>query len=210
MAASQFERKWFRTGVGMRVKTRVQGQSLGDGLALAPALLLVVMSLLFFSIRNWNGLWFPAFGDELEHLLGGKVLNAGGVLYRTYVDSHGPVTFVLTEFYGAVFGWSHANSARLISTGFALLASMFVATSPALPNTMTRLWATNLFLGLIAAVWLTQGLYLVSYYPIAGSLVTVGLVSFVVASWRGSRISNLLALGAVAEVVEIQGGVVSG
>src|SRR5262249_28594787 len=109
----------------------------------------------------------------------------GATLYRSFVSQHGPLTFMLTQLYGAVFGWNHVNGARLISAALALAAGGCIVASPALPGHMERLWAFALFLGLIANVWLLQGLYLVNYHAIAGFLLVVALALFAVPAWRG-------------------------
>jgi hypothetical protein len=169
----------------------------------ALPLLLAVLAAYFFAVRVRHGIWFVGFVDESEHLLGGKMLNAGAVLYRTFVTQHGPVTFMLTQAYGAIFGWRHANGARLISAALALDAAACVATTPALPDRVARLWAAALFLGLTASVWLLQGLYLVNYHAIAGFLLVAALALCVVPAWRGAAVDRgrAFAAGACAMLV---------
>ncbi len=153
--------------------------------ALLAASALAVLAAIFFAIRVWHGYRFIGFVDESEHLLGGWMLNQGAILYRTFVSQHGPVTFMLTQAYGAIFGWRHPNGARLISAALALAAGACVATTPALPGRIARLWAVSLFFGLSASVWLLQGLYLVNYHAIAGFLLVAALALCVVPAWRG-------------------------
>jgi hypothetical protein len=160
--------------------------------------MLAVLAAYFFAVRVWHGYRFVGFVDESEHLLGGKMLNEGAILYRTFITQHGPVTFMLTQAYGAIFGWRHANGARLISAALALAAGACVATTPALPVRIARLWAAALFLGLIATVWLLQGLYLVNYHAIAGFLLVAALALCVVPAWRGVPVDRARAFAAGA------------
>src|ERR1700710_1580902 len=167
--------------------------------ATAPLpLLLLVAALVFFLLRSWHGLWFLPFADESDHLLGGRAIDAGGRLYASYIDSHGPLIFMLTQAYGAVFGWAAPNGARLILTGLFLIAGGWLAMPPALAMRAQRLLAVSLFLGISASLWLVQGFYLVSYYPVSGALAAIGLAGFVAGSWTGARF--LAAAGAVAGV----------
>jgi hypothetical protein len=166
--------------------------------AVALPLMLAVLAAYFFAVRVWHGYRYLAFVDESEHLLGGKMLNEGAILYRSFVTQHGPVTFMLTQAYGAIFGWRHANGARLMSAALALGAGWCVATTPALPGRIARLWAAALFLGLIASVWLLQGLYLVNYHAIAGFLLVAALALCVVPAWHGVRVHRARAFAAGA------------
>jgi len=141
-------------------------------MALSPWAL-TALGLAVFLQRARAGLWFLPFADESMALLGGRVLNAGGVLYRDFIDDHGPLLFLLTSAYGRWVGWANPNSARLIPVGMMVLAAAALAASPALSGRASRLWATGLFLGLIASTWLFQGLYLINYYTLGGALSVV-------------------------------------
>jgi hypothetical protein len=152
-----------------------------------------VLAVLFFALRSYNGIYFVQFSDEFTHLLGGKVLNAGGRLYQTFVDSHGPTIFMLTQAYGAVFGWSDPTYARLIMVALALLASASVAASPALKTPANKIRGVSLFLGMLAAVWLLQGLYLINFYAVAGMVAVIGL-SFLTGIWMGRNIPHTVAV----------------
>jgi hypothetical protein len=155
---------------------------------------LLVVGLVMFLQRARHGLWFVGFSDESAALLGGRVIDAGGVLYRDFVDRQGPVLYMLTSAYGALAGWAHPNFARLILVAFWALAALAIGWSPALPNRASRIWATGLFLGLTAPVWLIQGLYLVNYYAIAGALAVIPLALFAVPTWLGRPIAPCAAL----------------
>lgn len=139
--------------------------------------------LVFFGWACWKGLWFLSFCDEGEHLLGGQMLNEGGRLYVTYIDSHGPAIFMLTQLYGAVFGWHFPQGARLFLIVLALLAAVSISITPALSDRRHRLLASLIFLGSLASYWLMDAFYMVSFYPVAG-LITVGLLAlFAVPTW---------------------------
>jgi hypothetical protein len=165
--------------------------------SLAPALL-AIFAALFFAIRVWHGIWFTAFVDESEHLLGGKMLDAGATLYGNFVSQHGPVIFMLAQAYGALFGWDHPNLARLMSAALAVGAGLCVVTTPALQGRIERLWAAALFLGLQAAMWLMQAAFLVNYHTVAGFLLVAALSLFIVPAWLRRPLARWRAFAAGA------------
>jgi hypothetical protein len=134
-------------------------------------------AIAFFCLRIWHGVWFISFNDEAMHLLGGRFLDAGGRLYKGFVDLHGPGIFMFAQAYGALFGWSNGNYARLVPAALVGLSGIAVALSPALGGVAGRAWALALFYGLTASVWLVQGLYLFSYQPVSAAFLTVLLAS---------------------------------
>jgi hypothetical protein len=160
-----------------------------DPIAKAFGLVLALAALSFFIIRNVHGWTFLPFGDEAAHLLGALALHSGDRLYRSYVDQHGPVIFMVTQFYGVLTGWHDLTYARIVSTAFALVSVLSVAFSPVLTSGLGRLWAAALYLGALASVWILQGLYMDSYHTIAGAFVVGGLGLFVMPAWFG-RISS--------------------
>ena len=141
--------------------------------------LVCLLSLTFLAETMWDGLTFPSFFDEATHILGGKMLDSGAILYRTFIDSHGPFIFFLTQIYGLVAGWSNPNTARFINLLFMAGSIVSVVTSPSLNGTMPRIWAVTVLAGLMATVWLHQGLFMVSFYPVAGALAGISLSSIV-------------------------------
>ena len=150
----------------------------------------VVIAAAYFAIRVWQGIWFLPFMDEAEHLLGGQMLNRGAILYRDFITQHGPVTFTLTQLYGAIFGWAHPNGARLISPILALFAAICVVSAPIEPTRLFRPMALALFLALEASVWLVQGIYFVNYHAIAGFLLASSFAVFVVPLWCGTHVDR--------------------
>ena len=175
--------------------TRARGPALLARCARALPLLAALAAALFFARRAWFGLTAIGFNDETMHLLGGWALDSGERLYRNFDDVHGPGIFMLMQAYGALFGWAHANGARLVIAGLAVLAGLAVGTSPGLQG--ARRWcAVALYFGLLATVWLTQGLYLVSYYPISGAFAVMVLAWFVVPACARTRVPRPAAAAA--------------
>ena len=158
-------------------------------LAVSAILCLCWLSLLAATL--WDGLTFLSFFDEATHILGGRMLDSGAVLYRDFVDSHGPFIFFLAQVYGLAAGWSNPNTARVVNILFVACSVVSIATSPALGSTTARLTAVAAFAGPLSAVWLRQGLFMVSFYPIAGALAGIPLSSLVLPA-------ALALLGAVA------------
>jgi hypothetical protein len=159
--------------------------------------LLAAASLLFFLRRARFGVYAIGFNDEVMHLLGGWALNSGERLYRDFVDQHGPGIFMLAQVYGALFGYGHANNARLVIAGLAVIAGAAVATSPALRGPQRALGAA-LYFGLLACVWLVQGLYWFSYYPVSGAVAVIALAWFTIPACARARIPVAAAAGAGA------------
>ncbi len=170
-------------------------------LAVLPAVaravpwVLAAAAVLAFGARAVFGLTALGFNDETMHLLGGWALDSGDRLYRDFVDLHGPAIFMLAQAYGALFGWAHANGARVVIAALAVLAGGAVATSPALRGT-ARACAAMLFFGLLATVWLVQSLYLFSYYPISGAFAVITLAWFVVPACTRAELPPGLAFAA--------------
>ena len=163
---------------------------------LAVSAILCLCWLGLLAATMWDGLTFLSFFDEATHILGGRMLDSGAVLYRDFVDSHGPFIFFLTQAYGLVAGWSNPNTARVINILFVACSVVSIATSPALKSTTTRLTAVAAFAGLMSGVWLRQGLFMVSFYPIAGALAGISLSSLVLPAALAARTSRIHAVAA--------------
>ncbi len=142
------------------------------------------------------GLSFLTFPDEAAQVLGGQILDDGGVLYRTFVDSHGPFIFMLAQVYGGMFGWSAPNGVRGFNILLTVLAVLSVAASPALTSPRARIWAMSLFCTLLAGIWLRQGFYQFSFYPLAGALASIVLSGLVLPACQGGSPSPGRALPA--------------
>lgn len=189
---------------------RVQAESVGSMRvgsrwpAILAAMLVCLVASLLLAVRLEDGITFLSFWDEATHVLGGKVLDSGGTLYRSFVDSHGPFIFLLTAIYGRLSGWSDPNMARLINVVLVVASAASIAACPALRTPVARLWGVGLFAGLPAAVWLPQGLFMISYYLVAGALAGLVLTGFTLGCWQGvppSRSHAILAGLAAACVV---------
>ena len=152
----------------------------GD-LAAATALLAAI--LLFFGRRAWHGMRFGQFGDETLHFVGAQVLAGGGLLYRDFMELHGPVAFALPQLYGALFGWAEPLNARIIPISLTLCAACAIASSAALRGAWERMLAPAIFLGLIATIWVVQTLNMVDYQPEAGAMLLIGFALLTFPAW---------------------------
>ena len=165
-------------------------------LPLAMNAILCLLWLGVLAANMWSGLTFLSFFDEATHILGGKMLDSGAILYRGFVDSHGPFIFFLTQVYGLAAGWSNPNTARVINVLFIVCSIISVATSPVLGSMTTRISAVAMFAGLMSDVWLRQGLFMVSFYPVAGALAGISLSSFVLPAVPQAKAWHLHAVAA--------------
>jgi hypothetical protein len=150
-------------------------------LTAAGVLLLAV--LVFFGRRAWHGMRFITFGDESMHFVGAQAIQAGAILYRDFIELHGPLAYALPQAYGVFFGWAEPLHARIIPVSLTLAASTAIAASAALRGVWERIMAVAIFLGLITSVWLVQSLCLYDYQPAAGALLLIGFALFVLPAW---------------------------
>jgi hypothetical protein len=141
-----------------------------------------------FGARCVRGFHFLPFGDESVQLLGARALRAGDVLYRDFIDAHGPLSFIVAQAYGSLFGWKEPLDARRAIAGLTVLAAACVVTSPMLRSKASRLWAGGLFLGLLAEPWLIHALNMVNYYVIGGALMVPALAWVVFPALVGATV----------------------
>ncbi len=176
-------------------------------LRLLPACGFCLAGLGFFGLRLWLGTSLLGFADEDLHVLGAKVIASGGRLYRDFVDIHGPLIFILSQLYGAVFSWSWPNGARLCGAFLMAAGLLAIVCGPGLSGLRPRLWCGGLLGVWLAAVWLRQGLNLLDYYAPAGALAALFLGTYGLGAWRGAQIARspafiaglaLAALGAAS------------
>ncbi len=148
-------------------------------------LLLCLLCLIFFAWRAHHGLRYATFGDETMHFVGAQVLLSGGILYRDFIEVHGPLAYAIPQAYGAIFGWREPLNARAIMIVLTLGAAASVAFGACLRGAWERLLALALFLGLTTTVWLIQGLCLYDYQPVSGALLLIGVALGVAPWWVG-------------------------
>jgi hypothetical protein len=146
---------------------------------------LCLLCLIFFAWRAHHGMDFTTFGDETMHFVGGQVLLNGGILYRDFIEVHGPLTYAIPQAYGAIFGWREPLHARAIMIVLTLGAGAAVAFGASLRATWERLLGFAISLGLTTTVWLIQGLCFYDYQPLSGALLLIGLALGVAPWWVG-------------------------
>lgn len=141
--------------------------------------ILFIISILFFLYKTILGLGYLPFSDESGHIIGAVAINRGDILYRDYIDAHGPLVFIVTWLLGKCIGFSHIGLLRLVSTCFISVTGITVFFSPIFVYLWQRLLATSLWFFSIACVWIVQGLYLDSYWTIGGALTVIALASVI-------------------------------
>jgi hypothetical protein len=168
-----------------------------------PAASLAALTIVLFCLRARHTLWILPFTDETQHILGGRVLHASGILYRDFVDSHGPLAFLLAETSDRLIGIDQPGAARIIVLLAMFLATVSVVASPCLRGAWERLSALALFLGLSTSLWIVQALFMLTYQPLAGMLLVIGAAQFTFCAWCGAvpcRV-GLFAAGAAFALV---------
>ena len=139
---------------------------------------------------------FSTFGDETMHFVGAQVLLAGGILYRDFIELHGPLAYAIPQAWGALFGFKHPLQARLILVVFTLGTGAAIAAGACLRGAWERILALAVFLGLITTLWLVQSLCLYDYQPPAGALLMTGLALGVLPCWFGETPSPVALFAA--------------
>lgn len=167
------------------------------------ATLFLTLSICYFFLVSNRGFWFLSFGDEAEHLLGAKIINDGGRLYVDYVDTHGPVIFLLGQIYGFIFGWHFPQGARAFLPIMGLFLPILTFLSLKRITYEMKCTAISTYLLIISFWWLYEGLYLVSFYPISGFLISILLSIFIFPSLREEDLpsSTLIASGSLCVII---------
>ncbi len=159
---------------------------------------LLLAALVLFGRRAKHGMRYPLFGDESMHFVGAQMLSRGGILYRDFIEVHGPLAYALPQAYGALFGWAEPLHARIIPVGLTLAAGAAVTASPSLRGAWERIAALAIFLGLSSTVWLVQSLCLYDYQLPAGALLLICAALFTVPAWFDAPIRCAAAFTAGA------------
>ena len=139
--------------------------------------------VLLFCRRAWHALWFMPFVDETEHIIGGRVLRAGGFLYRDFVEQHGPLPYALGELSSYVPHFAQPGAARLLMLALMAAATAAVAASPCLRGWWERCCAAALFVGLTGSLWIVQALCMLDYQPVTGMLLVIGCAQSTFCAW---------------------------
>jgi hypothetical protein len=147
------------------------------------ALLLLLACTGFFLWRAKHGMRFNTFGDETMHFIGAKALLSGKILYRDYIELHGPLAYAIPQGFFWIFGWGEPLHARAILIVLTAIAALSVGGSPCLGDMWERMVAAAFFLGMITTLWIVQGLCLYNYQPPAGAFMVIALALTVFPSW---------------------------
>ncbi len=151
---------------------------------------LAVLAVLYFGLKAFYGLGTPSFGDESGHILGGLALAKGEILYRDYIDAHGPLIFALSWLVGLVADFRHAYLMRLIPIVCTMGTAAAVFLSPVLQKWSTRSLATAAWLAAMAAQWTVQAFNMDSYWTIGGDLLTVIMALLVLPVLLGEGVDH--------------------
>jgi hypothetical protein len=152
---------------------------------LAAAAALATLTLLMLCRRAFHGLLILGFVDETGHIVGARVLHAGGLLYRDFVDTHGPLVYAIAQLSELIPRIPQPGAARLLMLLGTLAATTAIALSPCLRGTWERCCAVAIFAGLTSTLWLVQALGLLDYQPLAGLLLTIACAQFISVAWCG-------------------------
>jgi hypothetical protein len=171
-----------------------------DVAGVLPAALLVAAVMGLYLRRALHGMWILPFVDETGHILGARVLEAGGVLYRDFVDAHGPLAYAVAEMSDYFPGLVQPGGARATMIAAMLATATAVAASPCLRGASERLCSFSLCLGLSWSLWLVQGLCMLNYQPLAGMLLAIAAAQFTFCAWRNVAPSRAGAVAAGAAI----------
>ncbi|WP_281701445.1 hypothetical protein [Acetobacter malorum] len=133
----------------------------------------LVISFSIFLVQAYYGFGYHSFGDESGHDIGGWAIEKGDVLYRDYIDAHGPLVFFTTWLLGKVVGYKYAFLFRLNAVFITLLAAFGLYYASNAPSWRERLLSPALFLGLLGPVWIIQALNMNGYWIFGGDLTVL-------------------------------------
>lgn len=139
--------------------------------------LLFLLSIVFFIYRNIIGFGYLPFSDESGHFLGAIAIHHGDILYRDYIDAHGPVIFMLTWLLGQILGFTKVWLFRLVSTIFIILAGITVFRCSIFKELWQRFLATFFWFFSISSFWIVQAVYTDSYWTVGGALTVIILAT---------------------------------
>lgn len=141
---------------------------------------IVVVSVSIFLIQAVYGFGYHPFGDESGHDIGARALEKGDILYRDYIDAHGPVVYFATWILGKLVGYKYAFLFRLNAVIITVLAAFGLYHASRSTVWRERLIAPALFLGLIGPVWIVQALNMNGYWIFGGDLTVLACCLLVV------------------------------
>ncbi|GBQ05379.1 hypothetical protein [Acetobacter cerevisiae] len=124
-------------------------------------------------MQAYYGFGYHSFGDESGHDIGGWAIEKGDVLYRDYIDAHGPLVFFTTWLLGKVVGYKYAFLFRLNAVFITLLAAFGLYYASNASPWRKRLLSPALFLGLLGPVWIIQALSMNGYWIFGGDLTVL-------------------------------------
>lgn len=149
---------------------------------------LAMLAVLYFGLKTFFGLGAPPFGDESGHILGGLAIVRGDILYRDYIDAHGPLIFALSWLVGLVTDFRHAYLMRLIPVVCTMASAVAVFLSPALRKPSARYLATAAWLVAMGAQWTIQAFNMDSYWTIGGDLLAAAMALLVLPVLLGDEV----------------------
>lgn len=56
---------------------------------------ILIILLLSLLLLNFSNILHESFTDEYDNLLGGSIINNGGLLYKDFFSNHGPAAYYL-------------------------------------------------------------------------------------------------------------------
>jgi hypothetical protein len=135
-------------------------------------------AVIWFLARALQALPLLEFGDETEHYVVARMLEAGERLYSTVFANHGPLPYALSHLWLLLTGAASLASYRLMPLALYALCAAAIYASPVFTQTRARLHALTLFLVPLGVVYAGTTLHMVMYQGMAGALLTIELALF--------------------------------
>ncbi|WP_156478120.1 hypothetical protein [Acetobacter malorum] len=149
-------------------------------------------SVILFAVSSVKGIGSPSFGDESGHMLGAFALTHGDILYKDYVDAHGPFIYMLSWMPALLVGFHGAYLLRCVPIATTLVAAWAIFYSPLFKMHASRFLGVAFWLGAMAFFWVAQGLNMDSYWIVGGDLMTIVLANSVLPAIFNIPISRKL------------------
>lgn len=143
---------------------------------------LIGICFLIFITQAVYGFGYYPFGDEAGHDLGALAIEKGDILYRDYVDAHGPFVYFISWLVGKIVGYKNFSLFRIGPVIITSATAFYLYYSSSFSCRAIRLISPALFLGLLGPVWIVQALNMNGYWIYGGDLTVLACSQIVVPS----------------------------
>ncbi len=131
------------------------------------------------------------FSDETEKLVSAQMINSGMRLYIDIFSHHGPFLHMVTHAYSTIISAADFTYARAMTLIFLTLATIGIVTTSLHATRYSRFIACNIFLLVMATLWLTNLQHLMLYHQVGGYLFAFALAQMLLPAILDTPINKI-------------------